>query len=260
MPDATPAPVPAPDAMSDADKVSSPVPRPLKRHADENVAQIRAKRLAKLGGPTTPSGPSRPPSTTPDAASSSSASPKPTDAPAPKPQAQVTLGTTPNPFSQLGIKANDAPKSRINIKPAQQSSNGATTPQKAQEVTIETWEDRTLSNIFRITLDESHIQDVHGHKLYFVAGAKGDLEDEGRPLRLTTDMLDSAILEAASNQAQGSALEYLMSCWKRVSKVLKSLTSRTGPRFDVVKEARRLCFSYCIFAITMPDMLPRGTH
>jgi ubiquitin conjugation factor E4 B len=254
MPDATPAPVPAPDAMSDADKVSSPVPRPLKRHADENVAQIRAKRLAKLGGPTTPSGPSRPPSTTPDAASSSSASPKPTDAPAPKPQAQVTLGTTPNPFSQLGIKANDAPKSRINIKPAQQSSNGATTPQKAQEVTIETWEDRTLSNIFRITLDESHIQDVHGHKLYFVAGAKGDLEDEGRPLRLTTDMLDSAILEAASNQAQGSALEYLMSCWKRVSKVLKSLTSRTGPRFDVVKEARRLCFSYCIFAITMPDM------
>jgi ubiquitin conjugation factor E4 B len=254
MPDATPAPVPAPDAMSDADKVSSPVPRPLKRHADENVAQIRAKRLAKLGGHTTPSGPSRPPSTTPDAASSSSASPKPTDAPAPKPQAQVTLGTTPNPFSQLGIKANDAPKSRINIKPAQQSSNGATTPQKAQEVTIETWEDRTLSNIFRITLDESHIQDVHGHKLYFVAGAKGDLEDEGRPLRLTTDMLDSAILEAASNQAQGSALEYLMSCWKRVSKVLKSLTSRTGPRFDVVKEARRLCFSYCIFAITMPDM------
>ncbi|RYN96728.1 Ubiquitin conjugation factor [Alternaria tenuissima] len=235
MPDAAPAPAAEPDAMSDADK-------------------IRAKRLAKLGGPATPNGPSRPPSTAPEAASSSTSSPKPTESQAPRPKPQPEPTSSSNPFSQLGVKTDEPPKKRITIKPAASNSPTPQPAQKAPELSREAWEDRTLSNIFRITLDEAHTQDAHGHKLYFASGAKSDLEDEGRPVRLSTDLLDSVILEAASSQTQGSALEYLMSCWKRVSKVLKNLTNKTGPRFDVVKEARRLCFSYCIFAATMPDM------
>jgi len=88
MPDAAPAPAAEPDAMSDADKVSPPVSLPSKRHADEDISQIRAKRLAKLGGPATPNGPSRPPSTAPEAASSSTSSPKPTESQAPRPKPQ----------------------------------------------------------------------------------------------------------------------------------------------------------------------------
>lgn len=260
MPDAAPTPTTtpaaAPDAMSDADKVSSPASHPSKRHADDDISQIRAKRLAKLGGPATPSDPSRPPSTAPEAASSGTSSPKPTESQAPLPKPQPEPTSSPNPFSQLGVKTDEPPKKRITIKPAQPPSNGPTPQpiQKAPELSIEAWEDRTLSNIFRITLDENHTQDAHGHKLYFASGAKSDLVDEGRPVRLSTDLLDSVILEAASSQTQGPALEYLMSCWKRVSKVLKNLANKTGPRFEVVKEARRLCFSYCIFAVTMPDM------
>ncbi|CAI9632749.1 unnamed protein product [Alternaria burnsii] len=235
MPDAAPAPAAEPDAMSDADK-------------------IRAKRLAKLGGPATPNGPSRPPSTAPEAASSSTSSPRPTESQAPRPKPQPEPASSSNPFSQLGVKTNEPPKKRITIKPAASNSPAPQPAQKAPELSREAWEDRTLSNIFRVTLDEAHTQDAHGHKLYFASGAKSDLEDEGRPVRLGTDLLDSVILEAASSQTQGSALEYMMSCWKRVSKVLKNLTNKTGPRFDVVKEARRLCFSYCIFAATMPDM------
>ena len=254
MPDAAPAPAAEPDAMSDADKVSPPASLPSKRHADDDVFQIRAKRLAKLGGPATPNGPSRPPSTAPEAASSSTSSPKPTESQAPRPKPQPESTSSSNPFSQLGVKTDEPPKKRITIKPAASNSPAPQPAQKAPELSREAWEDRTLSNIFRITLDEAHTQDAHGHKLYFASGAKSDLEDEGRPVRLSTDLLDSVILEAASSQTQGSALEYLMSCWKRVSKVLKNLTNKTGPRFDVVKEARRLCFSYCIFAATMPDM------
>jgi ubiquitin conjugation factor E4 B len=254
MPDAAPAPAAEPDAMSDADKVSPPVSLPSKRHADEDISQIRAKRLAKLGGPATPNGPSRPPSTAPEAASSSTSSPKPTESQAPRPKPQPEPTSSSNPFSQLGVKTDEPPKKRITIKPAVSNSPAPQPAQKAPELSREAWEDRTLSNIFRITLDEAHTQDAHGHKLYFASGAKSDLEDEGRPVRLSTDLLDSVILEAASSQTQGSALEYLMSCWKRVSKVLKNLTNKTGPRFNVVKEARRLCFSYCIFAATMPDM------
>lgn len=247
-PAAAPAPAPVPDAMSDADKVSSPTTRPPKRSADANISQIRAKRLAKLGGP-----PPQSSSTPSEAASSAAPSPKPTQSqpPPPKPKAQSQ-----NPFSQLGVKPNAPPKNPITIKPAQSSSSAsASSPApKAQEMSIEAWEDRTLGNIFRITLDESHARDSHGNKLFYVAGAKSDLEDEGRPLRFTTDMLDSVILEAASSHAHGTALDYLLGCWKRVTRVLKTLTNKTGPRFEVVKEARRLCFSYCIFAFTMPDM------
>ncbi|KAF7672341.1 ubiquitin conjugation factor e4 [Alternaria burnsii] len=254
MPDAAPAPAAEPDAMSDADKVSPPASLPSKRHADDDISQIRAKRLAKLGGPATPNGPSRPPSTAPEAASSSTSSPRPTESQAPRPKPQPEPASSSNPFSQLGVKTNEPPKKRITIKPAASNSPAPQPAQKAPELSREAWEDRTLSNIFRVTLDEAHTQDAHGHKLYFASGAKSDLEDEGRPVRLGTDLLDSVILEAASSQTQGSALEYMMSCWKRVSKVLKNLTNKTGPRFDVVKEARRLCFSYCIFAATMPDM------
>ncbi|KAI4612407.1 hypothetical protein J4E80_007140 [Alternaria sp. BMP 0032] len=254
MPDAAPAPAPAaaPDAMSDADKVSSPSDRLSKRHADEDIFQIRAKRLAKLGGPATPNGPSRSPSTAPEAASSGTSSPKPAESPAPPQKPTPTA----NPFSQLGVKTDEPPKKRITIKPAQSSSNGPTPQpaQKAPELSIEAWEDRTISSIFRVTLDESHTHDAHGHKLHFAESARRDLEEQGRPIRLTTDQLDSVIMEAASEKHQGYALEYTMSCWKRVSKALKNLANKTGPRFEIVKEARRVCFSYCMFAASMPEM------
>jgi len=248
-------PPPPPPQDMDPEKVEEPRPRPPKRVADEDIAQIRAKRLAKLGGPANPNGGSRPASTGPSAPTSSSSSPKPTEIQAPPPK------EAPNPFAQLGIKPDAAPKSRINIKPkaAPPSSSGASPqPPKSQDVSIEAWEDRTLGNVFRITLDPSLTKDTHGHKLYFASGALGDCEDEGRPVRFATDMLDSVILESASSHSQGSALEYLIGCWKRVSKLLR-VESKANPKYDaakenIAKEARRLCFSYCIFAATMPDM------
>jgi ubiquitin conjugation factor E4 B len=259
MADEHPPPPPPPQDM-DPEKVESLTHRPLKRVADGNLSQIRAKRLAKLGGPANPSGGSQPASTAPSAPASSSSSPKPAGAatppPPPKPQSQPAPAA--NPFSQLGIKAEDAPKPRINIKPKPtQPAGSSASPQpalKSQDISIEAWEDRTLSGVFRITLHQSRTQDTHGHKLYFATAAKSDLEDEGKPLRFTTDMLDSIILEAASSHTHGSALEYLLGCWKRVSKLFKSITNKTDPKYDIVKEARRLCFSYCIFAATMPDM------
>lgn len=250
-----------PDATSDADKVSAP--RLPKRPADEHVAQIRAKRLAKLGGPPNPSGASRPSPSASEAPPPRNSSPKPSESQAETPPAQPQTAQTPNPFAQLGVKTDAPPKSRITIKPkpAQPSSSGASpqpTP-KAQEPSLEAWEDRTLANIFRITLDPTRTQDAHGHKVYFAADAKSDLEDEGKPLRFTTDMLDSAMLESATSQLHGKALEYLLSCWKRVSKQLKSIPNKTDPKYEIVKEARRLCFSYCMFAATMPEMFGEDT-
>ncbi|KAH5137500.1 peptidylprolyl isomerase [Parastagonospora nodorum] len=241
-----------------------PPPPPPPPPQDMDPEKIRAKRLAKLGGPANPNGSSQSASAAPSAPSappapaSSSSSPKPSEAQAPPPKPSPQPAPAANPFSQLGIKAEGAPKSSINIKPkaAQPSSSGPPSQPaaKAQDVSIETWEDRTLGSIFRITLDQTRTQDTHGHSLYFASTTKDDLEADGKPLRFTTDMLDSVILESASSHSQGPALEYLLGCWKRVSKQFKSLTSKSDPKHEIVKEARRLCFSYCIFAATMPDM------
>ncbi|EEP77058.1 conserved hypothetical protein [Uncinocarpus reesii 1704] len=56
-------------------------------------------------------------------------------------------------------------------------------------------------------------------------------------------------------------LEYLLSCWKRVMRLYKGFkkTKPNDPKYEVVKEARRLCLSYCIFAATMPEMFGLDT-
>jgi ubiquitin conjugation factor E4 B len=260
-----PPPPPPPQQEMDPEKVAELQSRPPKRVADEDIAQIRAKRLAKLGGAANPNGPSRSTSTDASAPPSNSTSPQPTETQAPppnpppqsQPQAQPQATPAPNPFAQLGLRAEAAPASRINIKPmAVQPSRNAASPQapKPQDASIEAWEDRTLGGVFRITLHPSRTQDQHGHKLYFASGARSDCEEEGRPLRFATDMLDSVILESASSHSQGSALEYLLGCWKRVSKLSKSHTDKKDPKHEIAREARRLCFSYCVFAATMPDM------
>lgn len=248
-------PLPPPPQEMDPEKVEAFQNRPAKRVADEDISQIRAKRLAKLGGPTNPNGGSRPASTDPSAPASSSSSPKPTATRAPPPQPQATQ--IPNPFTQLGMKPEGSQKPKISIKPksTQPSTSGASsTPPTTQDSSIEAWEDRTLSSVFRITLDPSRTKDQHGHKLFFAADTKNECEQEDKPARFTTDMLDSIILESASSHAHGTALEYLLSCWKRVSKLFKAHSNKSDPKHNIAKEARRLCFSYCVFAATMPDM------
>ena len=122
---------------------------------------------------------------------------------------------------------------------------------------MEQWEDRVLRNIFRITLSGDHGQDAHGNPLQFLGATRLDLEDSGQVVRLNVGVLDQALLEAASNLKQGTTpLDFLLGCWKRVSRKYKPLrkAGEGDPKFVVLKEARRLCMSYCIFAITMPDM------
>lgn len=122
---------------------------------------------------------------------------------------------------------------------------------------MEQWEGRILGNLFRITLWEEHRHDAHGNHLQFLGSTRLDLEESGQSVRLNVAMLDQALLEAASNLKQGTTpLDFLLECWKRVSRQYKVLRKarEEDPKFVIVKEARRLCMSYCIFAITMPYM------
>lgn len=122
---------------------------------------------------------------------------------------------------------------------------------------LEAWEDKILGSIFRITLNPKTTKDVHDNTLYFLSSLRSDIQDEGSPLRLSTGVLEQAIIEVATNQRQVKPLDYLLACWKRVSRSLRGIRGG-GPdeaKFQVLREARKLCMSYCIFAVTMPEAM-----
>lgn len=121
--------------------------------------------------------------------------------------------------------------------------------------TIPEWENRTLGQIFRVTLNPEERTDSNNHKLIFLGNHRQELADENVPVLLTRDRLDGIILEAASYLPHDrSILDYLLPCWKRVIKALKSLKGYAGEKDVVLKEAKRLCMSYIIFAVEVPDL------
>lgn len=114
-----------------------------------------------------------------------------------------------------------------------------------------------MTQIFRLSLKQDLTRDAHGNTLYFVKGLREELLEQNESLLLKTSSLDQALTEAASNLgANLTPLDYLLSCWKRVSKAFRTVKSgdTNSPKYTILQEARRLCMSYCIFAITMPEM------
>jgi len=112
-----------------------------------------------------------------------------------------------------------------------------------------------LSNIFRVTVDPSRITDGQGHKLAFLPNLSADLAEEGTPLKLAVGRLEEAIMEAATTVSHDRPLlDYLLPCWKRVVRTLKVFRGPAPEKEALLKEARRLCFSNCIFALTVPEL------
>jgi ubiquitin conjugation factor E4 B len=119
---------------------------------------------------------------------------------------------------------------------------------------IEAYENRTLGSIFRVTLDPNQTVDSSNHKLIYLPNLHQELQDERAPIMLTKERLDSAILEAASAIPHSKgALDYLIPCWKRVMRALKGLRGYANAKDAILREAKRLCMSNCVFAVEMPE-------
>ncbi|CAD6500453.1 BgTH12-07630 [Blumeria graminis f. sp. triticale] len=135
------------------------------------------------------------------------------------------------------------------------------TKKLAYEETIEQYENKILGHIFCITLDPELTYDASHHRLTMLPNLRRDLEEENDPVLLTRDRLDSAILEAASKvPADKCILDYLLPCFKRVSQILTTLRDASPTKLAILKEAERLCISYCIFAIEEPDIFGRNCN
>ena len=239
----------------------------------ETMEQIRRRRLAKLGGPPT-SAPGSPRSGTPPI-------PEPSSSKAPVDKTETKEAEKPSPLeNRPAINITPAPpvtplsggsegssragitntkESRAKRRVSEVDGSLATAPPRKQtplrEETAEDYADRMLSTLFRITVDKSRTTDGHGHRLVFLPALSQDLADEGAPLRLSVGRLEEAIMEMATALPHDRPLfDYFLPCWKRVVRTLKVLRGPAPEKEALLKEARRLCFSNCIFALTMPEL------
>lgn len=170
-----------------------------------------------------------------------------------------------NPFAQLGQKANaksvlrEASTMGRPITPLKRERPPSSSEGFCAKIgeSLGTWEDRILSTIFRLTLDPAIIQDSGRNRLHLVAGVRSDLEEQHQSIVFTTAVLDQAILEAASGlEEKVTPLDYLLGCWKRVIQQLRNFKGPNAEesKLTILKEAKRLCMSYCCFAVTIPEM------
>lgn len=112
-----------------------------------------------------------------------------------------------------------------------------------------------ISQIFRVSVDPHIMSNGQGQRLIFLPGLNEELNEAGSPLKLSVDVLEQAIMEAANTWPHDKPLMgYLLPCWKRAVHASGIAKTATGVRQEVHEEAKRLCMSNCLFALTMPDL------
>ncbi|KAN0085292.1 Ubiquitin elongating factor core domain containing protein [Elaphomyces granulatus] len=233
--------------------------------------KIRNKRLAKLSSQATSQSSSQPPLTSDPTRGQTTNPSTQLNSLSPQLESSQPAGNVssapgslqPSPPLELQQSGPQGKRARISppstdVPPRPQSTPSLPPkrPTVKPEETLEAFEDRTLGALFKISLREDRQQDIHGQPLVYLPGIKDDLKEQEQGPRIEVGILDQALLEAVSNLGHQKPLDYLLPCWKRVQRLYKGFrkSREDDPKFTIVREARRLCVSYCIFAITLPDI------
>ncbi|KAH8158731.1 hypothetical protein CIB48_g9518 [Xylaria polymorpha] len=248
---------------------------------------MRQRRLAKLASLNAASPSPKPTAESSTAAKSSepsSATPPPSNQTqsqqiriTPKPRPNPAESSLPvNPFSQLAsrktepgngssvvdsgnIRSTKRPTTAIDAEPSE-----ALPAKKVHTVTeenLDDWSDRVLSDVFLVTLDENRTADARGMRLTYLPELRAELEQSGEPVKLLTPSIDTALLEATKHVPENVALlDYLLPCWKRVMRASRPSRRPSPEKEAVLDEAKRLCMSNCIFALTMPEYFGRDPN
>ncbi|KAK7981070.1 hypothetical protein PG989_013527 [Apiospora arundinis] len=218
--------------------------------------QMRQKRLAMLNRTSNNASPVN------SSSAPSTPKPKPAEAARASPaNSESSRRPTPTqsnqPQSSSSVHSGVKNKSEITAKGQREEAPPAKKIQ-AREEPLEEWSDRTLCDIFRVTLDETRTRDSHGSPLMFLLNLREELQQGGEPLKLNAQNIDQAILEAASTvPSTKPVLSYLLPAFKRIIKIGSSARRPTPEKQAILDEAKRLCVSNCIFALTMPELFGR---
>ncbi|KAF2971472.1 hypothetical protein GQX73_g2152 [Xylaria multiplex] len=248
--------------------------------------QMRQRRLAKLASlsATAPSPKPASESSTPTQPSESATVPLPSPSnqpqsqqiritPKPLPNSKPAESSSPkNPFSQIAgkktgsedgtsvgsgnIRSTKRPTTAVDAEPSE--SHPVKKAHAATGESLEDWSDRVLGDVFLVTLDEKRQTNVQGTRLTYLPELRTELEQSGEPVKFSTSSIDATLLEAAKHVPRNKALlDYLLPCWKRVMRASKPARRPSPEKEAVLLEAKRICMSNCIFALTMPEYFGR---
>ncbi|KIO02810.1 hypothetical protein M404DRAFT_27705 [Pisolithus tinctorius Marx 270] len=227
--------------------------------------RIRAKRLAKLQAGRSPSASAEASSL----ASTSTQAPSVTATeaiPVKQPRHLLTTSLPPAPqqLAQLPLKRK-AP------------------PSAADKVDLASWEDESITQIFKVTLNRSTAERSN-YDLVWLKSLESELLSEGYgqapPLRLSGEILDRLLIARleldphamsddldyvpvlASLPDQMTVFEYLVGCWKRLNKGRNELL-RKNPVKEIqqasvlLEKIRNLVISYAGLNLQDPGMFPQ---
>ncbi|KAK9457598.1 ubiquitin elongating factor core-domain-containing protein [Dipodascopsis uninucleata] len=210
---------------------------------------IRRKRLAKLQGDRS----------TADRSSTSSRGSSPSQPGGTmSPSGSIPQG---NPFGALAANGTtkgitgSTEKLSTNSKPSSNDNNTikkTSTPTPPKHIDMKVWEESTLEKIFKFTLKETSEPGIA-----FLKDVASELQDSGSEARLSTETLDQAIVGHIVENHVNNPLEYLINVWNQTSSVRRSLRSTdldNSKKMSIINQARRLCSSYAVLCVTMPDM------
>ncbi|KAI5778196.1 ubiquitin elongating factor core-domain-containing protein [Geopyxis carbonaria] len=123
--------------------------------------------------------------------------------------------------------------------------------------TPDAWEDRTLSQIFQVTLTEETIKDGYILLDDLRKGLENDFQSgEIRETpRLSLDRLDEVILSIFSSN-KVDPMDLMIRSWRRAMKVQRETPSGRldKHKLNILAEARRMCENYALYCITQPDL------
>ena len=224
---------------------------------------MRARRLAKLGQTSSSpssakqadSDPSSPSPTTPVPATPSQATPRlDVTAPKPRPSEPVNIRTSATKAVPEGSVSYTKKRQASDIDPDSAGAAAEPPQRRVHTETIQEWTHQFLSSAFRVTVDPSQTKDRLGRDLTLLPELSQEMSDRGQPLRLSLEDLDPAILEAGNLWTHKKPLlDFLLPSWKNVMRSIKQLRDQRPDKVAVLQEAKRLCMSNCVFALTMPE-------
>ncbi|KAF9241107.1 ubiquitin elongating factor core-domain-containing protein [Melanogaster broomeanus] len=223
-------------------------------------AQIRAKRLAKLQT-------MRSSTASPNSSPSSASEPVP---PAATPTSQVAKPKSP----QTSPVTVQKPQPAMPPLPLKKRSVPVV------KLDLQTWEDETLTQIFKVTLNRS-LAEQSGYDIVWLKSLQGELASEGHPspIRLSGDIADRLLISRleldpdamsasvlASLPAQMTVFEYLIGCWKRLNSartylmkkdVVQNPVNEMQQASTILEKIRDLLISYAGLNLQEPEMFPQ---
>ncbi|KAI9573523.1 ubiquitin elongating factor core-domain-containing protein [Boletus coccyginus] len=221
----------------------------------DDADRIRAKRLAKLQvrRSSVPSPDASAPATPPSAPTPKLAQPKP---------ALPTPLDVQRQIQSVPLKRKQTPVIKLDIR---------------------TWQDETLTQIFKVTLKRS-VAERSSYDIVWLKSLESELASEGYPstMDLSGDIADRLLIsrleldpQAMSNDfdyvpvlaslpSQMTVFEYLVGCWKRLNSARANLIKKVGKPVNEQQQAstllekiRDLVISYAGLTLQEPGMFPQ---